>query len=200
MPNPKKYNFSFTTSSLMLHEMVLIAESMRTKTEFNYVEILGNGKSATGKKYYGELGKRLRSLTADEINLLIDSTLPTQKQMCFLAVCKTFNFIKDFTLEVLRNKILVFDYQITEGDYISFFRGKTSLHDELEELTEQTQHKIKRVIFKILEQAGIIDSVKNKMIQPQYLEENVLRMVAKDHPDWLKIFLMSDLDIERVKL
>lgn len=198
MTDPNKYSFSFTTASLMINGMVLIAQSIKDNTDFNYVEILGNGKSATGKKYYAELTKRLRNLSADQVELLIDGDLPTQKQICFLAVCKTYGFIKDFTIEVLRNKFLVFDYQITDGDYLSFYRGKAQEHEELERLTQQTEDKIKRVIFKIYEQAGIIDNVKTKTIQPQFVDSNILEAVRKDNFNWLKIFLISDVDIKRV--
>ena len=99
-------------------------------------------------------------------------------------------------VEVLREKLLVFDYQITEGDYISFYRRKSELHPEIEKLTEITQNKIKQVTFKILEQAGIIDNVKNKMIQPQLLDSNVINTIASDNKQWLKVFFMSDMDIE----
>lgn len=198
MTDPHKYSFSFTTASLMINGMVQIAESKRNNSDFNYIEIFGNGKSATGKKYYAELNKRLKNLTSDEIDLLINGDLPTQKQICFLAVCKTYGFISDFTIEVLRNKLLVFDYEITDGDYLSFFRGKMQEHEELEKLTEQTQQKIKGVIFKIYEQSGIIDHVKTKIIQPQFVDSKVLETIRKDNPNWLKIFLISDTDIKRL--
>lgn len=198
MTDPHKYSFSFTTASLMINGMVQIAESKRNNSDFNYIEILGNGKSATGKKYYAELKKRLKNLTSDEVDVLIDGDLQTQKQICFLAVCKTYGFINDFTIEVLRNKLLVFDYEITDGDYLSFFRGKMQEHEELEKLTEQTQQKIKGVIFKIYEQSGIIDHVKTKIIQPQFVDSKVLETIRKDNPNWLKIFLISDTDIKRL--
>lgn len=197
MTDIHKYSFSFTTASLMINGMVQIAESKRNNSDFNYIEILGNGKSATGKKYYAELNKRLKNLSSHEIDLLIDGDLPTQKQICFLAVCKTYGFIKDFTIEVLRNKFLVYDYEITDGDYLSFFRGKMQEHEELEKLTQQTETKVKRVIFKIYEQSGIIDNVKTKIIQPQFVNSKVKETVRKDNPNWLKIFLISDTDIKR---
>ena len=197
MTDPNKYSFSFTASSLLINGLVLLAQSIRNKTDFNYVEILGNGKSATGKRYYIELNKRLKNLTSGEMDLLIDGDLPTQKQICFLAVCKTYGFIKDFTIDVLRNKFLVYDYEISDGDYLSFFRGKLQEHEELEKLTEQTQQKIKGVIFKIYELSGIIDNVKTKIIQPQFVDSMIIKTIRKDNPNWLKIFLISDTDIKR---
>ncbi|SFI77880.1 Putative inner membrane protein [Kaistella treverensis] len=193
-----RYDFSFTTSSLLLNGMGLVAEAIIGNADFDYVSILGNGKTTTGKKYFAEINKRLRNLTSEEMDLLVDGDLSTQKHLSFLAVCKTYGFIKDFTLDVLRNKLLVYDYQITDTDYLSFFRGKMSSHDELEELTDSTQKKIKQVMFKIFEQAGIIDNIRSKKIQPQFLDCKVLESVKRDNPNWLRIFFMSDSDIDQI--
>lgn len=195
----EKYQFSFTAGSLMVNEMAMVADALVKKEEFNFVEILGKGKTATGRRYCDELVKRIKNLASDEVDLLINGDLYTQKQMCFLSVCKTYGFIKDFTVEVLRNKILVYDYEITDGDYISFIRSKMIDHEELEKISELTQKKIKQVLFKIYDQAGIIDNIKNKMIQPQFLEPKVQNIIMNDNPNWLKIFFMSDLDIQSVK-
>jgi len=50
-----------------------------------------------------------------------------------------------------------------------------------------------------LEQAGIIDSAKNKMIQPQILEPMVIRSIVEDDPQWLKVFLINDMEITNIK-
>ena len=68
----------------------------------------------------------------------------------------------------------------------------------MEKLTERTEKAIHQVTFKILEQAGIIDSVKNKSIQPQLLDANIIRVITSDNKNWLKIFFMSDMDIENI--
>ena len=59
MYTTSKYDFSFTASSLRLNEMVMIAEAQLNNKDFDYVNILGKGKSATGKRHYSELKKRL---------------------------------------------------------------------------------------------------------------------------------------------
>ena len=193
-----KYNFSFTASSLRLNEMVQVAGSMINKSNVDLVQELGGGKNATGKRMLIEFKKRLATLTQDQLLLLVKGDYPTKKQIAFLSVCKSQMFIRDFVLEVLREKILLFDYQITEGDYTSFYRRKFENNPEMEKLSELTVHKVKQVIFKILEQAGIIDSVKNKMIQPQLLDANIIKVITSENKNWLKIFFMSDMDIENI--
>ena len=195
MKYPDRYKFSFTTSSLRLTEMVLVAKQLKEGFELDITNDLGGGKSATGKKMFSELNKRVAQLNSQETEILINGDLVSQKQMAFLAVCKSYDFIRDFTVEVLREKLLVFDYEITDGDYISFYRRKTDSHPEMEERTEITQKKIRRVIFKVLEQAGIINDIKAKTIQPQLLDNRVIEAIVSDDSTWLKVFLMSDLDI-----
>jgi len=194
------YDFSFTASSLRLNDMRLVARHQVEATQIDFVNELGNGNSSTGKRMLAEFNKRLSLLTKDELEILVNGDLTSQKQIAFLAVCKAHAFIRDFVVEVLREKILIFDYEITEGEYHSFYRRKSELHPELELRTDITQNKIKQVVFKILEQAGLIDSVKSKNIQPQLLEQNLLKTIATSDRQWLKVFYMSDMDIENIKI
>lgn len=197
MAKSNKYNFSFTAFSLRVNEMVKFSEAIKLNQSMEMIDI-GNGNKHTGQKRTVEIKKRLKQFTDRELELFISGDFITQKQLAFLSVCKSHSFIRDFAVEVLREKLLVFDYQISEGDYISFYRRKSELHPEMEKLTEITENKIKQVTFKILEQAGIIDDVKSKMIQPQLLDANVINTIASDNKQWLKVFFMSDMDIENI--
>jgi hypothetical protein len=192
-----KYNFSFTGFSLRVHEMTKVAEAMKQGLPVEMVDF-GDGNRNTGQRRLVEIKKRLHKLTNNELHLFISGDFITQKQLAFLSVCKTHKFIRDFVVEVLREKLLVFDYQITEGNYISFYRGKVELHPEMEKLAERTQGAIRQLTFKILEQAGIIDNIKTKVIQPQLLDANIINIIASDNKEWLKVFFMSDMDIENI--
>ncbi len=195
MSDINKYSFAITTSSLRLKEMIVVAQHLADGIDLDITNDLGAGKRVTGIKIWSELKKRLSSLNANEIDVLLFGDLIAQRQIAFLSVCKTYGFLRDFVVEVVREKFLVFDNEITEGDYISFFRRKTDLHPEMDELTEITQKKIQQVTFKILEQAGIIDNVKTKIIQPQLLDKQIIDVIISDDADWLKVFLISDMDI-----
>lgn len=194
----EKYDFAFTSSSLRLNEMVLVAGHILNDSEVDYVNELGAGKSATGKRIFREVSKRLTFLNPQQMKLLVNGSLDVQKQLAFYAACKSHLFLRDFVVEVLREKYLVFDYQVTEGDYLSFVRRKQDLHPELESLSETSVKKIRQVTFKILEQAGIINSVKAKEIQPQLPELDLVDAITTDSKEWLKIFLLSDADIENL--
>jgi hypothetical protein len=138
-------------------------------------------------------------LTPAQFNVLLNSDLVTQKQLTLVSVCKSYSFIREFIVEVVREKVLVYDFQITDGDYISFYRRKFDLHEEMDSLTELTEKKIKQVTFKILEQAGLINDIKNRLIQPQIIDYKFMKALVQDNPNWLKVLLVSDTDIQRAK-
>ena len=194
-----KYEFSFTAAALRLREMVLVAQHQLEGTDLDYVNVLGNGKKKTATTLFSEFKRRVATLTPTQLHLLVHGDLITKKQMALLAICKTHGFIREFVTEVIREKFLVYDYEITKGDYLSFYRRKEELHPELEAITENTTYKIKQVTFKILAETGWIDDIKNRNIQPQILDGPTLKAIVADNPEWLKIFLMSDMDIAALK-
>ena len=199
MEHMSKYDFSFTASSLRLNDFLIVARAHLDNVEVDYVNELGGGKSSTGKRMLAEFNKRISNLTSLEIELLINGDLVTKKQIALVSICKAYSYIREFIIEVVREKLLVYDYQITDGDYIRFYRRKFDLHEEMNTLTDSTEKKIKQVLFKILEQSGIINDIKNRVIQPQLLDFKLMEAIAQDNPNWLKVLLVSDFDITRVK-
>ncbi len=192
------YDFSFTGFSLRVTEMIKVAKSKIQVQPFDAVNEIGGGKTSTTKKFLNEIGKRIDSLTPLQLELLSNGSLPTQKQVVLLSMCKVHGFIRDFVIEVMREKMLVFDNQITEGDYLTFMRRKASEHDELERLHDVTKKKIRQVLFRTLEEAGWINEVNERIIQPQILDKVLIEAIVGDDPSWLKIFFISDLDINRL--
>ncbi|MCK5538546.1 MAG: DUF1819 family protein [Bacteroidales bacterium] len=193
----KKYSFSFTGLSLRLDKMHKVAIAEFEGREINLIQAIGNGKESTTKRVFWEISLRLKMLTKEQLDFFVKGDLTSRKQIAFLSVCKSYGFIRDFVIEVLREKYLLFDYHLTDGDYNSFFRKKAELYPEMEELSELTEKKIKQVTFKILEQAEIINNIKEKVIQAQILDQTVKMAIVNDDKKWLMIFMLSDLDISR---
>ncbi len=197
----KKYSFGFTAASLRLNETVKIERVFREGGYADYSEIgnreeiIGKGNKRTSIREFRELINRLQKLTQEQKNVLLNGNLTTQKQIAFLGVCKHYRFIREFAVEVLREKMLVYDFQLTDADYFSFERRK----GELEGLADSTKRKVKQVLLKILEQAGLIDNVKSQRIQIQILGQSVTDAIMNENPQWLKIFLYNDGDILKLK-
>lgn len=64
----------------------------------------------------------------------------------------------------------------------------------IQSLSENTRRKVKQVTFKILEQAGIIDSVKNRKIIKPLLNDNIIRYYS-NKKEILKGLLMNENEI-----
>ena len=205
MSRSSKYILSFTAASLRLNEMVKVATAALDNVGGDLAMVKESGvvfssvKIRTSDREFREVRKRLETLTPDQTVILIWGDLISQKQIAFLSVCKRYSFIRDFAVDVIRDKVLVFDYQLNESDYKSFINSKLSLHTELEEFSESTLKKAKQVMFRILEQAGIINNPVDKQIQPQILQQDVINATVRDDPAWLKIFMMSDKDIKQLR-
>lgn len=186
-----RYSLSYTAASMRIHDTLLVADAMYRDAFDGIDEKIGNGKSATGLRIRKELLKRLENLTQNQFDFLLDADLLNARKMAFVAICKTYTFILEFVVEVLHEKMMQFDYAVSDGEYLSFFNRKAELHDELEKLSETSVYKIKQVLFKILEEVGIIDSVRNKVLQPQFLSSTLEKLIKEDNPLLLRIFFIE---------
>ena len=101
--------------------------------------------------------------------------------------------------EVISKKVLMFDYKILNSDYETFFESKKYAVEQLENITESTQYKLKQVLFRILEEAMIIDNTKSKNISKPHLSGEVIEVIVKDNPIYLKAFLYTDYEIQKMK-
>ena len=205
MSDSSKYILSFTAASLRLNEMVKVAKAAYEggTSELKAVKesgvVFNSVKTRTSDREFREIKKRLEKLTPEQIHILMHGDLISQKQIAFLAVCKRYTFIRDFVVDVIRDKVLVFDYKINVSDFKSFINGKVQLHPELEEFSDSTLRKAEQVMFHILEQAGFINNAVERIIQPQMLQPEFINSVVMDDPTWLKVFMMPDRDIIQLR-
>jgi ribosomal protein S8 len=198
---PDFYIFSFTALALRLNDTIKFYQ------QWNLHEVkqslpgdlpVSNVRTATWKRQHQEYLRRINALTKNQQSLLLSPDYDTARQVAFLAVCKAYGFIRDFTVEVLRDKVQVFDYQLTENDILSFISRKSLNHPELENSSDTTRKKAVQVMLRILEEAGMIDSVKSLRILPQLVSREVMTAITEENPEWLKIFLYADRDIQNL--
>jgi len=202
-----KYLLSYTAISLQAHETETIALLYKETLDWDKVaksviedDALQKGTIATRKREFIEFKKRLQTLTTEQLFFYEDATSSDVKNLTMLSCFKLYAFISDFATEIMRNKLLLFDFQLLNSDYEAFYDSKRVAYDNLNSISEQTQYKLKQVMFKMFEQAGFIDNVKNKNIQKPYLSEELIKLIVQDDPKFLSSFLYSDNEInEHIK-
>jgi|AntDeeMinimDraft_5_1070356.scaffolds.fasta_scaffold20224_2 hypothetical protein len=177
----------------MIPEFINVAQHVHKGEEPDAISynVLGREKGATNKRQFQELKRRVKTLTPKQIKVLSEGTIDEQKQMTHLALCKTYGIYRDFVTEVLFEKILVFNNQLSELDYNSFISKKKMDHPELESIAESTEKKVRQVIYRMLQQVGIIDSVSNPYILIPNLPAKVREIISNDDPIWLTCYLQK---------
>jgi predicted transcriptional regulator len=203
MVNKDKYSFSFTGASALITETLIIAEEYKNLQDWKAVKnslmehnSLNKIKQSTFKREFSEIKKRLSSLSEEQLYLLINGTYDDSKAMILLSLIKVYTFLNDFIVEVLRNKYLQFDTNISENDYFKFVNSKCISHNELNEITEVTTKKVKQVIFKLLEQVGLVTQTKNGTILKPILSLAAVDVIINENPIQLSAFLYSNEEIK----
>ncbi len=203
MVNTKKYSFSFTGASALISETLVIAKEYHKLNDWNTVQIslsdnnhLNKVKQGTFKREFSEIKKRLSLLTPNQLQLMIHGSYEEAEFMILLSLVKAYPYLFDFIVEVLLNKYLLFDRTLLNSDYTRFVNSKSLQHPELEKITEITSKKVKQVVFKLLEQVGLITNIKNGIILKPFLSSEITRVILDDDPVYLSAFLYSNQEIK----
>lgn len=197
----QSYRLSLTGANAMVPEFSNIGKVVAEGESISGLDtnVLGREKTATNIRELRELKHRIKQLTAAQIEILATGSHDQQKQITHLALAKAYAIYKEFILEVMREKVIVFDYTLTELDYNIFFNRKQTEHPELEKTTASTQRKIKTVMFRMLQQVGFINSVANGTILVPFLDTRMEQVVIDDHSGWLACFLYDDNRIQSLQ-
>jgi Putative inner membrane protein (DUF1819) len=105
-----------------------------------------------------EICSRLKTLGEKELNLLVDGTVQDRGYILWLAVCRRYKFIRDFAIEVLREKLLNLETELNHEDFEVFFNQKAEWHIELDALKPVTKIKGRRILFKMLREADLLST------------------------------------------
>jgi hypothetical protein len=196
-----KYRMSFTVGGLFYQEAVIAADLYVKNQDWTIAreEILKNNlfqsrTSSALKRVCREVLSRLKLLSLDQLKVIQDGSRQEQLQILWVAVCKRYSFIRDFAVEVIREKFLLMDYALSEEDYTIFFDTKAEWHEELEQLKDSTKKKLKQVLFRILKEAEITSEA--NVILPSILTKRVAKALFSDKSGIYMVLPVSDADFK----
>lgn len=201
-----EYVFSYTAATLMLHETDEVIKEYLKNKDWDKVKdlvveenIMQKKSISSRKRVFTELKRRIESLTNEQVEYINEASSSDIRNLLFLSILKTYRFIFEFMTEIISKKVLMFDYKILNSDYESFFLGKKMSIEQLENITENTEYKLKQVLFRILEESMLIDNTRSKNIIKPHLSSEVCELIIKDNPIYLKAFLYTDYEINKLK-
>ena len=196
-----KYRMSFTVGGLFYQEAVSAAALYiksknwaKVREEILKTNLFQARTINSLERICREVLSRLKLLSPEQLKIIQDGSRQEQLQILWIAVCKRYRFIRDFAIEVIREKFLLMDYAITEEDYTIFFDTKAEWHKELEKLKTSTKKKLKQVLFRILREAEITSET--NIILPSILTQRVARALVADKSGLYIVLPVSDADFK----
>ncbi|WP_270677767.1 MULTISPECIES: DUF1819 family protein [unclassified Aeromonas] len=195
---------SFTTGSLFHRESVELTALYLDLGDWSSVRdkviaenLLQTRTLNTLKRVCREIISRLRTLSSDELEFLVEGSHQEQAYLLWLAVCRRYRFIADFAVEVLRERYITLKSDLTHEDFDSFFNRKYEWHLELDEITPATRGKLRQVLFKMLREADLLTA--NSMIHTAMLSPKLLSLIQRgSHRDILH-FPVFESDVKGMK-
>lgn len=177
-----------TGASLLVSEFVHLAGQF-VAVDYNLGKLssgdLDRDRAGTRKREFGELKLRLSTLSKDEINYLSSAGLENQRMVAFISCVRLYRILQEFLDEVVLYKIQAFDYQLDSMDFNSFLYNKSIDHEEIHLLSEITKKKVQQVVFKMFEQAGLIDDVRTKKLQVPFLDYGIKSIIPESEHKYL---------------
>lgn len=197
---PRPYLMAFTAGALLLRESVIAAEVHGRVGDWHAVRkamrdgnLLQIRTPSAAERRGREAVQRLENLTPVQLGLLVDGSKEDQLALCWLAICKRYQFVRDFAAQVVREKFVRLDFNLTYGDFDIFFNRKMDWHPELEEIKRSTRAKLRSNLFAMLREADIVSN--GDMIQPALLSPALIAAIRGDDAALLAIFPVSDAQL-----
>jgi len=198
-----RYSMSFTTGSLFHRESVELAALYLDLDNWNAVRdkviaenLLQTRTLNTLKRVCREIISRLRTLSLSELEFLVEGSHQEQAYLLWLAVCRRYRFIADFSVEVLRERYITLKNDLTYEDFDSFFNQKSDWHWELNEITPATRDKLRQVLFKMLREADLLTA--NNMIQAAMLSPRLLDLIQRGSRRDVLYFPVFESELRRI--
>jgi hypothetical protein len=180
------YVLSITGLSLGLDATLTVAEVYlklndwtETKAHIKANNLLQSRTLSSFQREYQEVEPRLQTLTKSQMQFLVDeANVNEQKQFLWYVLCKRYLFIREFAQEVLHYRYRLLHTDLTEFDFTVFYNNKADWHQELRDLKESTQIKIRTVLFRMLREAGFL--TKDFLIIPCTISPAVINQIQDD--------------------
>ena len=131
---------------------------------------------------YHTVTGRIRALDESFITLFIRSDLATQKLFALIAAMAYDTLFFDFVYEVIREKMVLGTYELSDSDVRVFFKDKQQQNEKVAGWTDATLVRLARCYKTMLYEAGIVDKAKTvrKILRP-ILDPDLVRWLEQNN-------------------
>ena len=138
-------------------------------------------KIGSVKRTNAPIFRRLNVMDKEMLKEFIYSDITTSKCILLYAIMKTDRLVRDFVIEVYKDKLYMRKDYIEKFDIDNWYEEKCILSSALKEKSEATSAKLKQVIMKIMQDSGLVIKEKErfKIVRP-LLKEKFMYMLDKN--------------------
>lgn len=183
------YSTKLTAEPFLYNETKIIGEYLlsgdnvqelkRKNIEENLIK---HKKQGSVKRTNAPIFRRLEAMNNDILENFVYSDVETSKYLLVYAIMKTDKLVRDFIIEVYKDKIIMRNEYIEKYDIDRWYEMKKESSFSLKNKSDITNSKAKQVIMKILQDSGMVVKETNnrfRIIKPllndkfmHLLEEN----------------------------
>lgn len=175
-----KYRMSFTSGGLFHTESAKLISLFFHLKEWSDVRdkvvtdnLLQTKTVSASKRLSREIVLRLQHLSMKELDYFIEAQPKDQCYILWISVCRCYNFIGDFSIEVLRERYLALKMDLPHNEFDIFFNKKAEWHSEIDKIKLSTKQKLRQVLFRMLREADLLEGngiIKPAILSPRFLE------------------------------
>jgi hypothetical protein len=190
----QEYKMSFSTGGLFLNESVEVARIHvpGERWESTMKRAMDEGatalpKSASNRRTLREISNRLLTLSDEERAFFVhEADRSDQQALLWLSTCRAYRFIREFAIEVIRDRYLSYQYELPLESFDILLDAKAEWDQGLASLSPSTRAKLRQILFRMMREAGIISQ--NGQIQAALLSVRLRNMIEDRVPADLAVF------------
>jgi hypothetical protein len=157
------YKMSFSIGGLNLRESLIVANAYTKVNDWSLARemvleenLLQSRMISTSRRMLSEVIPRLKNFSEDELKTFITVPDQDQRYLLWIAICRQYQFIADFCIEVLHDRYLSLKEIVGVDDFNIFWARKSISHQEVERISDLTKIKLRSVLFIMLRDVGLL--------------------------------------------
>lgn len=144
-----------------------------------YQNVLQKRSDASAKRNAATIKKRLDGMSDEYLEQIAFGSTELSTQLMFAATLINSTLLADFMRNVMVDAKSMFRESLDVGDWESFWDDRSRLFPELGQMSESSTYKISQVAFKVIADAGYIETTRSKKLQNVYILPEVRTLLLQ---------------------
>ena len=193
------YSAKLTAEPFLYNETKIIAEHILNGEDVNELRkrnieenLIHYKKQKSIQRVNSPIFRRLAVLDEELLREFIYSDIDTSRYILLYAIMKTDKLVRDFVIEVYKDKLLMQKEYIEKFDIDNWYEDKCTISQNLRERSESTTNKLKQVIMKIMQDSGLVkkerekNNYRFKVIRPLLKDKFINELEARGDIEYAK--------------